>query len=448
MSPGGRGPEESAQEIDRLRLETQRLRIELADAKTRESSLEHNLRLGARQIRDRAKNRARGLVRRLRGKSGRAASSADLPPPYVVKEAPASRPDRPRVLHVIANFYIGGSARLVVDLIEGLGHDYDQRVVAYDLPPAPAYTGLALTQHTAGTVDAALEVLHRERPDLLHIHYLAHHLDKYGVRAWEWYRHWFAAAERLRIPTIENINIPTEPFVSDVVACYVHVSDYVRELYGRRDGRHVTIYPGSDLTMFAPTPGVEPADDVLGMVYRLWRDKIDERAIEPFIDAIHLRPGTRALIVGGGELLEVYRRRVVEEGLEDAFTFTGYAAYDTLPALFQRMSVHIAPVHTESFGQVTPFAMGMKLPVIGYDVGAIPEIVGNASLVAPAADSARLGAIAAALLDDRPRRLALGEANRARAERLFSVEAMVAAYEALYHELAPTAASRPTVVKP
>ncbi|HEX7981536.1 MAG TPA: glycosyltransferase family 4 protein, partial [Gemmatimonadaceae bacterium] len=202
------------------------------------------------------------------------------------------------------------------------------------------------------------------------------------------------------------------------------------------------------LTMFAPTPGVEPADDVLGMVYRLWRDKIDERAIEPFIDAIHLRPGTRALIVGGGELLEVYRRRVVEEGLEDAFTFTGYAAYDTLPALFQRMSVHIAPVHTESFGQVTPFAMGMKLPVIGYDVGAIPEIVGNASLVAPAADSARLGAIAAALLDDRPRRLALGEANRARAERLFSVEAMVAAYEALYHELAPTAASRPTVVKP
>jgi glycosyltransferase involved in cell wall biosynthesis len=94
----------------------------------------------------------------------------------------------------------------------------------------------------------------------------------------------------------------------------------------------------------------------------------------------------------------------------------------------------------------------MKLPVVGYDVGAIPEIIGaaspaaprgDASLVAPPGDSARLGALAAALLDDRPRRIALGEANRARAERLFSVEAMVAAYAALYRELAPSAASRP-----
>jgi glycosyltransferase involved in cell wall biosynthesis len=115
----------------------------------------------------------------------------------------------------------------------------------------------------------------------------------------------------------------------------------------------------------------------------------------------------------------------------------------TLPALYAQMSVFVAPVHTESFGQVTPFAMGMKLPVIGYDVGAIPEIVGDPSLVAPAGDSAKLGAIAAALLDDRARRIALGAANRTRAERLFSVEAMVASYEALYRELAPTAAGRP-----
>jgi glycosyltransferase involved in cell wall biosynthesis len=58
-------------------------------------------------------------------------------------------------------------------------------------------------------------------------------------------------------------------------------------------------------------------------------------------------------------------------------------------------------------------------------------------LIAPAGDSRRLGEIAAALLDDRARRLANGEANRRRAERLFSVEAMVAAYETLYRELAP-----------
>jgi glycosyltransferase involved in cell wall biosynthesis len=432
-------PERGAREIDRLRLEIQRLRIELSDAKAREASLEHTLRRGASQL----VARARGLAGRLRGRSDAPANPATLPPPYVVKQAPASHADRPRVLHVIVNFYLGGSARLVVDLIEGLGHDYEQRVVSCDLPPVPAYTDLALTHHPAFTFAAALDALHRERPDLLHIHYLGHHGDKYGVRDWEWYRHWFAAAERLGIPAIENINIPTEPFVSDAVACYAHVSDYVREQYGRRDGKHVTIYPGSDLAMFSPARGPEPADDVLGMVYRLGRDKLNEQAIDPFIEAIRLRPSTRALIVGGGVLLDAHRRRVAEAGLESAFTFTGYAAYDTLPDLYRQMSVFVAPVHTESFGQVTPFAMGMKLPVVGYDVGAIPEIIGQAALVAPPGDAARLGAIAAALLDDRPRRIAIGEANRARAERLFSVEAMVAAYEALYRELAPATASRP-----
>ena len=456
MPTGARGPEEGADEIDRLRLEVQRLHIELAEAKAREASLEasleQTLRRGARQLVARARSRARGITRRLRGRADAPATTPALPPPYVVKQPPAPRADRPRVLHVIMNFYLGGSARLVVDLLEGLGHDYDQRVVSCDLPPAPAYIGFPLTHHTLFTLDAALDVLQRERPDLLHIHCLGHTRDKYGLRYWEWSRHWFAAAERLGIRVIENINIPTEPFVSDAVACYVHVSDYVRETYGRRDGRHVTIYPGSDLAMFKPAAGAEPADDVLGMVYRLWRDKLNEEAIDPFIEAIRRRPGTRALIVGDGVLLEAHRGRVAAAGLEHAFTFTGYAAYETLPALYAQMSVFVAPVHTESFGQVSPFAMGMKLPVIGYDVGAIPEIIGvspgdsrdEASLLAPPGDSARLGAIAAALLDDRPRRIALGAANRARAERLFSVEAMVAAYEVLYQELAPSTAGTPT----
>jgi glycosyltransferase involved in cell wall biosynthesis len=168
--------------------------------------------------------------------------------------------------------------------------------------------------------------------------------------------------------------------------------------------------------------------------------------MDPFIEAIRLRPRTRALIVGGGVRLDEYRSRVAAAGLDHAFTFTGYVPYDALPALYREMTVFVAPVHRESFGQVTPFAMGMALPVVGYDVGAIPEIIGDPSLVAPPADSARLAELAVELLDDPARRLALGTANRARSERLFSVEAMIASYEALYAELvvgASSAAGKP-----
>ena len=437
MPNGSPSPEELATEIDRLRLEIQRLRIAAADARSRDASLLDSVLRAARL----AGSLALGTLRRARRTLARenpSVSPAARVAPYRVRQLHPTRAMRPGVLHVIANFHLGGSSRLVVDLIEGLGHAYDQSVVSDDLPPMPAYDGVELAHHPARTTAAALQALRARQPAFVHVHYLAHHRDKYGAHAWEWYRPWFEAAEQLGVRVIENINIPTEPYVSESVACYVHVSDYVRHRFGRRDGRHVTIYPGSDLDLFAPPSGAEAAADCLGMVYRLARDKLDERAMEPFIEAIRARPGTRALVVGGGVLLESYRRCVAEAGLSDAFEFTGYVEYEALPALYGRMSVFVAPVHRESFGQVTPFAMGMQLPVIGYDVGAIPEIVGDDAFVAPPGDSARLGAIAASLLDDRARRVAIGAANRARAERLFSVRAMVGAYEKLYEELTAT----------
>jgi glycosyltransferase involved in cell wall biosynthesis len=435
MSDSAPSRDELAAEIDRLRLEIQRLRIELAEAGQREASLGQTLRLAMRNAGVSVGGIRQALRRRDAGSSG-AASAGELPAPYVVRPVQAPLPVRRRVVHVIANFHLGGSSRLVVDLVERLGHAYEQSVVSCDLPPAPAYVGVPIVHHQARTLDAARRVIAATRPDLLHVHYLGHHRDKYGARDWEWYRHWFAAAERDGVPVIENINVPTDPFLSAAVACYVHVSDYVRERFGQRDGRHVTIYPGSDISTFAARPSTGSPADCLGMVYRLQRDKLDERAIEPFIEAIRLRPTTRALIVGGGILLDEFRRRVAEEGMERAFTFTGYVAYDALPELYRRMSVFVAPVHRESFGQVTPFAMGIGLPVVGYDVGAIPEIVGDRSVLAPSGDSRNLGGIAAALLDDPVRRAALGASNRARAERLFSVEAMIAGYAPLYAEIA------------
>ncbi len=229
--------------------------------------------------------------------------------------------------------------------------------------------------------------------------------------------------------------------MSDAVRCYVHVSDFVRHRFGRLDGRHVTIYPGSDLAAFGRRPVAAEVDDCIGMTYRLEGDKLDERAIEPFIETVRRRPGTRALIVGGGRFLEPYRARVAAAGLTDAFTFTGYVPYHELPRLYERMSVFVAPVHTESFGQVSPFAMGMELPVAGYQAGALQEIVGDPTLLAPPGDAARLADIVIGLLDDPQRRRAIGAANRQRAVSRFSVETMVAAYAALYEELIPRGVS-------
>ena len=375
----------------------------------------------------------------LRARDQRHSWTPAAPAAYAVRSLAAPTAQRRRILHVVGNFHTGGSARLIVDLIEHLGHRFDQRVLVRSLPPTPAYTGLDLIHRprlwSAAQVSA---LVRRLEPDLVHVHMLGHQQDEYGRRDWSWYHKVMVALERSGIPVIENINIPVEPYISPAVRVYVHVSDFVRQRFGRLDAWNETIYPGSDFELFARSGDSRVPDDCVGMVYRLQPDKLDETSLDPFIRVVQRRPQTKALIVGGGQFLEPYKRRVAQAGLTDAFTFTGYVPYGEVPALLAKMSLFVAPVHTESFGQVSPFAMGMALPVVGYQVGALEEITGAPELLAPAGDVDRLADIIVELLADRPRRLAVGERNRRRAEERFSVQSMVAQYESLYEEVLRT----------
>jgi glycosyltransferase involved in cell wall biosynthesis len=168
------------------------------------------------------------------------------------------------------------------------------------------------------------------------------------------------------------------------------------------------------------------------MVYRLDDDKLHPNAIDVFVSIVAQRPGTRALVVGGGPLLERYRRVVAAAGLAESFTFTGYVSYDDLHAYYAQLSVFVAPVRSESFGHVVPLAMSMGIPVAAYAVGALPEILDDSSVLAPPGDAETLAAIVCQLLDSRDRRLALGAVNRNRAVERFSVDAMANQYAELY----------------
>jgi glycosyltransferase involved in cell wall biosynthesis len=359
-----------------------------------------------------------------------------LPLPYQVRTPVPRGNSRPVILHVIANFWIGGSAQLVVDLIEGLGDRFEQKVVTRDLPPSPAYTNLDLHHYPEMTEDVAAGCLRRFRPDLLHIHFLGHHGDPYSEADWRWYDALFCAAGHRR-PIVENLNIPVEPYVSPSVSLYVCVSDYVRTAFAASASPAITIYPGSDLELFSrSTPGVpDPDPHAFGMAYRLEGDKLNGASIEPFIRVAKRRPSTKAVIVGGGTLYDGYRQRVDSAGLGASFEFTGYVSYRDLPAHIGQMSVFVAPVHWESFGQVSVFAMGLELPVVGYEVGGLSEILGDRALLAAPDDYDALAQLIIDLLDDEPRRRSVGRLNRERAVAGFSVQSMVGRYERVYSEL-------------
>jgi glycosyltransferase involved in cell wall biosynthesis len=355
--------------------------------------------------------------------------------PYEAK-VPSAPAGAPRILHVIGNLYTGGSPRLVVDLVERLGERFAQTVVVREVSSPPAYVGLDVDMRPwFRTSDEALEAVAQSNPDLVHVHYVGPSFSRIGLGDWQWCVNLFRALERFDRPVVENVNIPIAPYVSDAVGCYVFVSDYTRERFGYPQSRCLTIYPGSDVETFSRGGDVGPADGCVGMVYRLEGDKLNEHAIDVFVEVVKRRPGTQALIVGGGPLLPRYQRAVAAAGVEAAFTFTGYVAYDDLRRQYEQMAVFVAPIHTESFGHVVPLAMSMGIPVAAYAAGALPEILGDSTVLAPPGDAASLAAVVCRLLDDRHLRLSIGAANREHAVERFSVEAMAGRYAALYDDL-------------
>ena len=342
--------------------------------------------------------------------------------PYRVNILQPLQKQRPKIIHAIGNIMIGGSTRLVVDLIEYLGHKYDQEVITNFVPSPAAYTGFPYHVFSEpATPEDIAGFLQERAADILHIHYWGE----------PWYRQVFEAARNCTCRVVENINTPREPFVQNGIEKYIFVSNYVMNLSSAPD-RSAVIYPGSDLKMFqrdgAPIP-----DDAIGMVYRLEEDKLMEDSIQPLIEVVKRRPGTKAYIVGGGTLLDSFKSQVAAQGVDERFVFTGYIAYEQLPEYYKKFSIFVAPVWSESFGQVSPFAMSMKIPVVGYNIGALPEILGSSEFLGD--DSAALVEIILALLGDREKRIEIGSLHYSRACELFSVETMVEKYDLLYSEI-------------
>lgn len=119
--------------------------------------------------------------------------------------------------------------------------------------------------------------------------------------------------------------------------------------------------------------------------------------------------------------------------------YYGHLGGDALVEAIGSASVLLStPMWDEPFGLVAAEAMACGVPVAAIDRGAMREVVGDAGALAPA-DPAKLAeAIRVALLMPRAQ-------CRMRVERLFSVEAMIAGYEAAYASAISASSNASTV---
>jgi len=112
------------------------------------------------------------------------------------------------------------------------------------------------------------------------------------------------------------------------------------------------------------------------------------------------------------------RRYVAELGLAGAVRFTGHASDATVASAYASADVLVVTSEHEGFCVPVVEAMSAGLPVVAFDQGAVPEVLGGAGVLVTDKDPYALAASIAAVLTDPPRRNAMTEIGRRRLAQL------------------------------
>ena len=141
------------------------------------------------------------------------------------------------------------------------------------------------------------------------------------------------------------------------------------------------------------------------------------------------------LLVLAGESFAPYAERVRQLGLEDRLIVREKVT--DIEEYLQVADIGLFTSDTESFCLSILEAMCFGCPSVSTRVGGIPEVVEDtvSGVLVPASDARALADALESLIHEPSRRRALGEAARARAHALFTAEAIVPRYEALYRRL-------------
>ncbi len=150
-------------------------------------------------------------------------------------------------------------------------------------------------------------------------------------------------------------------------------------------------------------------------------------------------PDISLLIVGSGSAEAELKKICNDLSLEKVVTFYGFCDPRILPELYAEADVFILPSQAEAFGNVFAEAMACGLPVIGTDIGGIPDLVGkeNGILTKPG-DIDQIKHAIVTLKNSRPLRKQMQLANRKKITAHYSWESVANQHVTLYQKKNPS----------
>jgi glycosyltransferase involved in cell wall biosynthesis len=193
----------------------------------------------------------------------------------------------------------------------------------------------------------------------------------------------------------------------------------------------ITVPNGLDLAAFTPAAdrGVRRRVITVG---HLRTEKGHAVLIDAAVHVLKHFPDARFTLVGDGPERAALESRLVAHGITPAFEIVGER--DDVPRFLANADISVLPSLAESLPNAALEAMAAALPVVASEVGGVPDVIEHrrTGLLVPAGDARELAEHICELMADASLGTRLGSAARARVQRQFSFERMVATVESVY----------------
>jgi glycosyltransferase involved in cell wall biosynthesis len=189
------------------------------------------------------------------------------------------------------------------------------------------------------------------------------------------------------------------------------------------------IYNGIDENLFAPVPSSTSASKKIRVFYS---GNLTRRKGAHWLPAIakQLQKNIRIFYTQG------LRTRNVFASNTDLYS-VGSVPLDDMPDCYRQMDILLMPTVREGFGLAVAEAMACGLPVVASNCSAIPELIddGKGGFLCPVGDVNAFAEKINLLADSPKLRREMGEYNRAKVEKMFTLDRMIKEYQDLFQEV-------------
>jgi glycosyltransferase involved in cell wall biosynthesis len=205
------------------------------------------------------------------------------------------------------------------------------------------------------------------------------------------------------------------------------------------EGRMAVISPNAVNTQVFRPSAPRPASEMFTIAYvgRL----VPQKGLDTLIEAIRLLGlPVRLLMIGDGPIQRELEAQASRAGIHEQISFVGRVAPEQLPGWLAQADVLVLPSRTtavwkEQFGRVLTEAMACKVPVVGSDSGAVPEVIGDGGLIFPEGDATALADCLRRLAESPALRLELAGRGYARVMQHYTQECIAEQTAAFYRRI-------------